>query len=78
MGLTMSGAKIPDAKSVIVRSGEEIGSVTSAAWSPALQKAIALGYLKRPFYEPGLDVEIVARDGRIPATVAKRPLVSVR
>ncbi len=78
MGLTLAGTKIPDAKSVIVRGAEEVGSVTSACWSPVLQKAIALASLKRPFYEIGLDVEIAHRDGRIPATVVKWPFVTVR
>jgi glycine cleavage system aminomethyltransferase T len=41
----------------VVRSGErEIGHVTSATWSPALQRAIALAYLHRDFVTPGTAV----------------------
>jgi folate-binding protein YgfZ len=40
-----------------VRSGErEIGVVTSAAWSPRLRGAIALGYVHRDFVTPGTPV----------------------
>ena len=37
----------------IVSGEREIGRVTSATWSPALGRPIALGYVHRDFVEPG-------------------------
>jgi folate-binding protein YgfZ len=49
-----------------VTSGErEIGRVTSAAWSPALGRPIALGYLQRDFVAPGTPVTVGASAGRV-------------
>ncbi len=51
----------------------EIGHVTSAAYSPALQRWIAMGYVHRDFIEPGTAVTIGASNA---ATVASLPFVS--
>jgi tRNA-modifying protein YgfZ len=53
----------------------EIGALTSAAWSPTLEHAIALGYVHRDFVEPGTQVNVV-RDGRtVEAQVASLPFI---
>ncbi|HEV3140403.1 MAG TPA: glycine cleavage T C-terminal barrel domain-containing protein, partial [Vicinamibacterales bacterium] len=42
-----------------IRSGDrEVGHVTSAAFSPAINEAIALGYVHRDFVEPGTALTI--------------------
>jgi hypothetical protein len=57
----------------IVRVGErEIGRVTSAAWSPALERPIALGYVHRDFTSPGTTVALATT---APATVTSLPFV---
>jgi glycine cleavage system aminomethyltransferase T len=52
-----------------MRGGEEVGRVTSAAWSPSLQRPVALGYVKRGAYEPGTAVEIARGAARLSATI---------
>jgi len=56
VGLTLSDDGVP-AHGDRIRSGErEVGRVTSAVYSPALQRAIALGYVQRDFQEAGTSV----------------------
>jgi folate-binding protein YgfZ len=58
VGLVVSGDQ-PPAAGAAVRSGDrEIGHVTSSAWSPALRKPIALGYVHRDFVAPGTAVSV--------------------
>ncbi len=68
VGLTLDpGAAVP-AHGAAIRSGDrEIGTVTSAAMSPALGRPIALGYVHRDFVEAGTAVAIA--DG-VPASAA--------
>lgn len=71
VGLRVDGTDVP-AAGAIVRSGErEIGHVTSATRSPALQRPIALGYVHRDFVEAGTKVTI----GDAPGEVAALPFV---
>jgi tRNA-modifying protein YgfZ len=72
VGLIVS-AEQPPAAGTTVRSGDrEIGQVTSSAWSPALRKPIALGYVHRDFVAPGTAVVV---DG-VAAEVAALPFVA--
>ncbi len=58
-----------------VRSGDRaIGRVTSAAYSPARGRPIALGYVHRDFVPPGTEVQV---DGT-PASVVALPFVPTR
>jgi tRNA-modifying protein YgfZ len=58
VGLTLADDGVP-AHGDRIRSGErEIGRVTSAVYSPALQRAIALGYVQRDFQEAGTSVTV--------------------
>ena len=67
VGLLVSGDQ-PPAAGAVVRSGErEIGQVTSSAWSPALQKPIALGYVHRDFVTPGTAVAVDGAAGEVTA-----------
>jgi folate-binding protein YgfZ len=58
VGLTVDGDAVPSEGASIAGNGNEIGTVTSSAWSPALDKPIALGYVHRDFTAPGTEVEI--------------------
>lgn len=50
---------VPVERGAAVLAGDRhVGAVTSAAWSPALQKPIALAYVLRDFIEPGTDVTV--------------------
>jgi folate-binding protein YgfZ len=64
-----SGAKILSADE------KEIGRVTSSAFSPYLDRTIALGYLKYDYLEPGTRVKVVTGDKENPANVSGLPFV---
>lgn len=72
VGLTFDvDAPTPAPGTRIASSGREIGHLTSAAWSPALARPIALGYVHRDFVEPGTTVSVEGA----PATVTTLPVV---
>jgi folate-binding protein YgfZ len=65
VGLTFDGSR-PPAPGVKIRAGDrEIGEVTSSTTSPALQRPIALGYVRRDFVEPGTQVSVDGLDGQV-------------
>ncbi len=71
-GLTFdASAPVPVVGSPIMSGDREIGRVTSAIWSPALARPIALGYVHRDFVEPGTSVVVAGAT----AVVAALPLV---
>jgi len=57
--------------------GKEIGIVTSAAFSPRLERAIGLGYVHRDHSEPGTLIDVVQEENRQARrlTVAKLPFI---
>jgi glycine cleavage system T protein len=60
-----------------VRSeGARVGAVTSAVWSPRLEKPLALAVLKNDYRAPGTEVEVVYGDAAHPGTVVALPLRS--
>ncbi|MBI2104808.1 MAG: aminomethyl transferase family protein [Candidatus Omnitrophica bacterium] len=77
MGLLVEGQAAAGSGDRIVRGASEVGWVTSGCHSPVLRRPIAMGYVKRGAYEPGTAVEIVRAGGRVAATVAERPLVTL-
>jgi len=60
----------------IIRAGDrDIGRITSAAFSPALDRTIALGYVHRDFVEPGTNVTVLGEGGPQDAQVARTPFL---
>lgn len=75
-GLLLDGMSVP-ARGMPIRLGERtVGHVTSAVRSPALDRAIALGYLRRECWERGATVQIGILDGSLGATVTPLPFVA--
>jgi len=73
VGLTFdAAAPVPAAGARILSGGREIGRVTSATWSPALSRAVALGYAHRDFVEPYTPVSVDGSAGLVTAL----PIVS--
>jgi folate-binding protein YgfZ len=64
-----SASVVPMPESRIFSSTRDIGRVTSAAFSPSLNKVVGLGYVHRDFVEPGSAITIVWNDTRIEAVV---------
>jgi folate-binding protein YgfZ len=66
-GLVVEGA--PPAAGTEVSADGPVGAVRSAAFSPTLERTLALAYLKRGLWEAGTAVKV----GDAPATVADLP-----
>jgi folate-binding protein YgfZ len=58
VGLTVDAASTPSAGTIVKKGEQEIGKVTSAVRSVALDRPIALAYLQRDFLEPGTTVSV--------------------
>jgi len=75
-----TGGEPPAAGAVLTtcEDGQPVGNITSSAWSPALGRAIALGYVTRELAEPG--TELVARDDarQVTGIVTSRPFLPLR
>lgn len=75
MGFEVQGRLIPRKGYPLRKDGQEIGSVTSGAFSPILEKNIGLGYVRVEFARPGEEIEIEARGRTAPATIVKTPFL---
>jgi folate-binding protein YgfZ len=78
VGLRIAAAGAPRRDDRILRSGSEIGRITSAAFSPHLQKPIALGYVKRDASDPGTRVDIATSAGVVSGEVVELPFYPKR
>lgn len=74
VGLELTGKGIARQGYLIVdENGEEIGVVTSGTKSPTLNKAIAMGYVKKPLNKVGSEIFIQIRKKTVSAEVIKLP-----
>ena len=75
VGLTLPPAAAVPASGARLQSGsKDVGRVTSAAFSPALARPVALGYAQRDFVEAGTQVVI---EGSGEAVVSALPFVAL-
>lgn len=75
MGLVCEGREVPEPNDPITKDGQALGHITSACFSPSLKRPIALGYVKRPFYEVGTEVAVSREGQTLSAKLVKRPFV---
>jgi len=68
-GLMLSGNQLPEVKTPIRKGGREVGYITTALFSPGLNKPIALGFVSRSAYASGSEVEV----GTETATIVDLP-----
>jgi folate-binding protein YgfZ len=61
----------PDAR--LASGGKDVGAVTSAAWSPALSRPIALASVHRDHVEPGRTLEVQGAETAATVTVTALP-----
>jgi len=54
---------------------KEIGRLTSATFSPRLDRAIALGYIKYDYLLPGTRVKVSVDETEFTGEVAELPLI---
>jgi folate-binding protein YgfZ len=77
VGLTLGhDAEVPTPGMALRAAGRDIGTATSAVWSPALDCPIAMGYVHRDFAEPGTAVEVVIGGAGVPAVVTRLPFLA--
>ncbi len=62
-GIVMEEGFTPSAGAEIFAGEKKIGRITSPAFSPALGRGVALGYVRREFVEPGTEVDISSPEG---------------
>ena len=67
VGLVKEGDVTMTRGAVVQADGKEIGEVTSAAWSPALRRPIAMAYVHRDFVSPGTHVTVDGADAEVVA-----------
>jgi folate-binding protein YgfZ len=75
-GLLVSGEIVPSATSQILSGERKVGTVTSATYSPALKRVIALGYVRRECWDPGTTLRIVSGEQSLDAEVASLPFLA--
>jgi folate-binding protein YgfZ len=77
VGLLFEAGASPRAGDIVQRDERDVGRLTSAAWSPALKRPIALAYVHRDFLQPGnvLLAHSAESSALIPATVVALPFV---
>ncbi|XKI48387.1 glycine cleavage system aminomethyltransferase GcvT [Altericista sp. CCNU0014] len=73
VGLEMQGRHIARHDYDLQLEGQSVGAVTSGTFGPALEKAIALAYVRADLARPGQTLDVVIRGKACPATVVKRP-----
>ena len=71
-GLSMESDAVPQTGAAVMSGDREIGTVTSAVWSIALDRPIAMAYLQRDFLEAGTTVSV---DGHV-AIVTSLPFLT--
>lgn len=76
-GLLVAGETVPAVKSDILSGERKVGTVTSAIASPVLKQVVALGYVRREFWDPGTKLRIASGGQFLEAEVAPLPFVSV-
>ncbi len=74
-GVVLSGGAPPPPGATLHVDGKEVGVVTSAAFSPGLEAAVALAYVRRAV-EPPADAELTWDGGTAVARIEALPLVS--
>jgi len=68
------GRRRPQSGDEILSSGQAVGRVTSAAFSPSLGVSIGMGYVPSELSKTGTNLAIAGARAEIPAVVATKPL----
>ncbi len=67
---------LPEAGAKLFSGTREVGWVSSATFSPLLQKPIALGFPLRDFTKPDTNLELEIQARRVPARVSSLPFTA--
>lgn len=75
VGLRLAKGTLPKGGEPISSGDKAIGRLTSAAWSPAVEVGIALGYVHRDFTEPGTEVNVGTPPAQLAGQVVALPFI---
>ncbi|MCR4429307.1 MAG: glycine cleavage system aminomethyltransferase GcvT [Caldiserica bacterium] len=73
VGFELKEQGVPREHYKVFKDGQEIGFVTSGAFSPSLKKGIGLAYVQVQFQAPGTEIDIQIRDKMVPAQIVETP-----
>jgi len=73
VGITLEGDGLPKQGDKVYKDDKEVGWITSPVFSPALRKAIALGYVRRENHEVGETLMVETAGVKAPASVTALP-----
>jgi glycine cleavage system aminomethyltransferase T len=66
---------LPQRSDKLFRDGKEVGRITSAVKSPALNANIALGYVRHEVNKVGTEITLRTASGESPAKITDLPFV---
>lgn len=75
IGIRSQGAPARAGAVVLDLKGETVGHVTSGCPSPTLGGNVAIGYVESTSAKPGTRLQLLVRNKKIDAEVAKMPFV---
>lgn len=75
VGLVLEGRNVPPHGCEVLKDGQAVGKVTSAAWSPARERVIALAVVRVRAAESGATLQVALPDGLMNAVVTDLPFV---
>lgn len=78
VGLINSGPPAREHSKILTPDGDEIGEVTSGAYSPNLQKNIAMGYVTKGWNKSGTQLKVHVRNRSFDAEAVKMPFVPMK
>lgn len=62
----------------IFNGEDQVGRVTSGAYSPVRREDIGLAYVLEPFASPGIRLEMLVRQRRLPLEIVSKPFVDIK
>jgi folate-binding protein YgfZ len=79
VGIVLEGDRVPekDAPILLMDGRTRTGEVTSAVYSPTLDRVIALGYVKRAQESPGAEILVAPSSGSSPAPEIRGRIVDL-
>ncbi|MGH7390857.1 MAG: YgfZ/GcvT domain-containing protein [Candidatus Rokuibacteriota bacterium] len=73
-GLALEGEAVPPPSAVVLAGADEVGRVTSAAWSPGRARPVALAFVRRQHAGAGTTVTVRWDGSEAAATVTALPM----
>ena len=73
VGFELGGKRAAREGYAILKDGQNVGTVTSGAFTPTLQKAVAMGYVKPEAAAVGTALTVDIRGQPAPATIVPLP-----